>query len=664
MRRWFAVLMLVLLVSPVSAQTKKKKTPAPVPAPTEAILQAIAEKTAALEKAIAELPDGDSPLAAFRPDVEIFRNAAQLLTRHKEFFSKDSAASTLDVLDKGLARAKAIKAGDLSWRDVVGKTVVRGYRSEVDGSAQPYAVTVPASFQDGQPSRVDVVLHGRDGTFTEVKFLKNHADRKSADNPFIQIDIAGRGNNAYRWAGERDVLEAVQHFQLDARRRSIPIEPSRIVLRGFSMGGAGTWHLGLHHPDKWCVMSPGAGFTTTHGYIAGLPNPLPPHQEACLKIYDAVHYAENAAMIPIVAYSGGMDAQKKAADNIEARVKELGLSMVHLIAPDEAHRFPPEYVKKAEVYWSKYAELGRPKAPEKVHFTTYTLKYPVCEWVTILAVDTHYEKTQVDAERTRNGFRLSTKNVDALSLDLNKLVDDPSVVIRKPQSIIIDDQKLVALPEKNLVRLINEAGRWKTISADDWQAHVRAHNPKRPGLQGPIDDAFTSAFLCVRGTGQPWHAETQKSADADLARFEQEWSKFLRGRLPIKNDTDVTDDDIAGKNLILFGDPSSNSLIAKVIGELPIRWTAKDLTMAGQTVASDRHLPALIHPNPLNRDRYVVLNSGHTFHAKEFTGTNAQLYPRLGDFAILRISEAGGLNVDVVAAGLFDETWRFPTGKK
>src|SRR5205823_1943804 len=32
---------------------------------------------------------------------------------------------------------------------------------------------------------------------------------------------------------------------------------------------------------------------------------------------------------------------------------------------------------------------------------------------------------------------------------------------------------------------------------------------KRPGLQGPIDDAFTSRFLCVRGTGTPWTPTTR-----------------------------------------------------------------------------------------------------------------------------------------------------------
>ena len=41
----------------------------------------------------------------------------------------------------------------------------------------------------------------------------------------------------------------------------------------------------------------------------------------------------------------------------------------------------------------------------------------------------------------------------------------------------------------------------------------------------------------------------------------------------------------------------------------------------------------MIYPNPLDPTRYVVVNSGHTFGEKEFKGTNALLYPRLGDYA-------------------------------
>ena len=77
------------------------------------------------------------------------------------------------------------------------------------------------------------------------------------------------------------------------------------------MGGAGTWHIGLRHPDRFAVLQPGAGFTTTHGYIAKLPDPLPRYQEKCLRIYDAYRYAENAFNVPIVAYSGEMTGRSR-----------------------------------------------------------------------------------------------------------------------------------------------------------------------------------------------------------------------------------------------------------------------------------------------------------------------------------------------------------------
>lgn len=627
-------------------------------APDAATLKKITDKTAELDEALGDLrrfttPDG------LMADVEIYANAAKNIVAFEEWFNKDSAAWTLEILDKGLARAKSIlDRKGAPWRtDVAGKTTVRGYRSQVDGTAQPYAVTFPASFgKDKKKWRTDVVLHGRNSSFTEVAFLRADG-RKLGDNPYVQIDIAGRGNNAYRWAGEADVHEAMNNYFNQEPRLEIlkSIDKDRVVLRGFSMGGAGTWHLGLHFPDRWCVMSPGAGFTTTHGYIGGLPKELPAHQEACLKIYDAVDYAENAAAIPIVAYSGGKDPQKAAADNIEARVKSLGLSMVHFIAPDAGHTFLPEYVKKAEVLWASHAEKGRSAYPAEVHFTTYTLKYPSCDWVKILGLDKHYEKTQVDAKRTADGFDVKTRNVAVLGLVLEEKTS-------KKQKVTIDGQELNVSPTLvwglSEVLLEKDGKTWKSLQFEDWNAKMSAR--KLPGSQGPIDDAFAGPFLCVKGTGKTWHPDTQKYVDADLARFQAEFARYMRGKVRVKNDVDITEADVKNHNLILFGDPSSNSVLAKIAKDLPITWTEKNLTMAGQSVPSAGHLPVLIHPNPLRRDRMVVLNSGHTFHAKEFQGTNAQLYPRLGDYALLRIPEGGGLGAEVVTAGLFDENWRFP----
>ena len=78
-----------------------------------------------------------------------------------------------------------------------------------------------------------------------------------------------------------------------------------------------------------------------------------------------------------------------------------------------------------------------------------------------------------------------------------------------------------------------------------------------------------------------------------------------------------------------------------------------------QSYAAADHVPVLIYPSPLNTGRYVVLNSGHTFHAADFRGTNALLFPRLGDYAILKLApEKDPLAAEVVTAGFFDDFWR------
>ncbi|MFY8057858.1 MAG: hypothetical protein ACOVRM_08965, partial [Planctomycetaceae bacterium] len=70
----------------------------------------------------------------------------------------------------------------------------------------------------------------------------------------------------------------------------------------------------------------------------------------------------------------------------------------------------------------------------------------------------------------------------------------------------------------------------------------------------------------------------------------------------------------------------------------------------------------LIHPNPLNRSKYVVLNSGHTFHERDFRASNAWLFPRLGDAAVLRLSGAAGNAESAIQwSGIFDSGWKLST---
>jgi pimeloyl-ACP methyl ester carboxylesterase len=601
-------------------------------------------------------------------DLEIYQQAVLWIVEHDEFFQKESADWTEEALDRGMLRARLASQGEFPWMHSAGFPVAKGYRSRLDGSVQPYAITFPGTFGKdiSQKWRVDVVLHGRDKTLNEVKFLHNFNGDKAApkEQNFVRIDIYGRGNNAYRWAGEVDVFEVLDHFFASERQfgRERLLDQNRMVLRGFSMGGAGTWHLGLHWPDRWCVLGPGAGFTTTHGYIKNLPGKLPDYQEACLHIYDAVDYAENAFNVPVVAYSGAKDAQMQAAVNIENRLKELGIPMTHLIAPDLEHKFPPEWQKKAEALYAQHAAKGRPEYPPRVRFVTYTLRYPSCNWVEVLGLERHFARSEVDATKTDDGFTVKTTNIRALHLTLP---DGPAQNV----AINIDGQLLSARPVvtpngNHNVYLQRKHGKWSSVLPQRI-ATDRAQRPQKiSGLQGPIDDAFTDGFLCVRGTAKPWHEATQRYADGNLQRFQTEWAKYFRGQIAIRDDVDISNEDIAGKHLILFGDPASNSLIAQVLEGLPLQWSQGEITFAGKRYSAADHVPVMIYPSPLNAARYVVLNSGHTFHAADFQGTNALLYPRLGDYAVLKLAptQRDPLAVEVATAGLFDDFWQL-TGR-
>src|SRR5690606_35225768 len=163
---------------------------------------------------------------------------------------------------------------------------------------------------------------GRNARLNEVSFLTSAArPRPGTVHPdYLQLEVYGRTNNAFRWAGEADVFEA-----LEAVERNYRVDRNRIVLRGFSMGGAGTWHIGLHHPDRWVASGAGAGFTDTLTYAKNsLPANVPDWQKRAMRIYDATDYAPNARTLAVVGYGGEDDPQLQAAVNIREALQRDG----------------------------------------------------------------------------------------------------------------------------------------------------------------------------------------------------------------------------------------------------------------------------------------------------------------------------------------------------
>ena len=107
-----------------------------------ATLKAIAEKTDKLGGILRTLRK-QGVRDPYLADVEVYHKAATWLVRHQEYFQANIGKQTLDVLVRGLQRALQLAQGESPWLQQRGSSVARGYRSTIDGSVQPFAVTFP-----------------------------------------------------------------------------------------------------------------------------------------------------------------------------------------------------------------------------------------------------------------------------------------------------------------------------------------------------------------------------------------------------------------------------------------------------------------------------------------------------------------------------------------
>ena len=178
-------------------------------------------------------------------------------------------------------------------------------------------------------------------------------------------------------------------------------------------------------------------------------------------------------------------------------------------------------------------------------------------------------------------------------------------------------------------------------------------------MQGPIDDAFMSRFVVVPPTKTQSNAKLARWVDFELDHFRDRWSSLLRGELIERRASSLDSGDVAESNLILWGDPDSNPVIAEMVEGLPVEWGDGEFTFRGKTYDSGEFVPAFIFPNPLNPERYVVINSGLTFR-EGHDRTNSLQNPKLGDWVVIGLDEdpsdlAPGR---IEASGFFDEEWQ------
>jgi hypothetical protein len=401
---------------------------------------------------------------------------------------------------------------------------------------------------------------------------------------------------------------------------------------GHSMGGCGTYQIGLHYPDEFggltpidAAMGPKVA-NIARNYLAD--RNFTPQVPEWMRPQVAIHSPEmlypNARNARVFFKNAGAGIQGTSTVFTDAIVAEGGFSKAESF-PGMLHNFADKIPYSGFV--KELIEQPIPRHPSEVKFVTNTLRYNRAYWVTLDRLTRHNATASITATCDGSkGLVLKTDNIDALTL---RLGDCPAP---KNGKLVVDGVTvLTSLPDGEL-HLSKAGGAWKT---GEWPGSGQV---KRHGLQGPIDDAFNSRFLAVYGEG----ARDLAVAELDALR-NPPGPMDIHGDFMLKPADKVTQADVDTYNLILFGTPDNNAVLKRLAGSLPSE------LMKGR---DDLTRSIFIYPNPENKNRYVVVWQDKVLSTAGDTLHNPWIFPicSLPDYVWVKDGK-------IISGGHFDSDW-------
>jgi predicted peptidase len=185
-----------------------------------------------------------------------------------------------------------------------------------------YLLSLPDGYGTDPAKRWPLILflHGAGERGTNVWLVAKHGPFKTdaATNNFIIVSpLCPAGKN---WS--EDLLLAL----LDEIEAKYPVDTHRVYLTGLSMGGFGTWNLGLNHPEKFAAMAPICGGGETIPIVLA-------------QNYDDATFAQMKSL-GIWAFHGGKDTTvpPDESEHMVNALKAAGCSDIKLtIYPEAGH---------------------------------------------------------------------------------------------------------------------------------------------------------------------------------------------------------------------------------------------------------------------------------------------------------------------------------------
>ena len=176
---------------------------------------------------------------------------------------------------------------------------------EFQGMFQHYGLYIPTSYARRdhplRPSPATVWLHPRsDGNaHLAAAWVPGIIKQLGEERNNIIISPSARGSSTW-WIGrgQEDFRES-----WDDAMASFSIDPNRVYLAGHSMGGFGSYLIGLLYPDRFAAAFPISGPPTQGGWL-GVGKGIDPQNGGDIEAELLFNIVENARNLPYVIYQG------------------------------------------------------------------------------------------------------------------------------------------------------------------------------------------------------------------------------------------------------------------------------------------------------------------------------------------------------------------------
>jgi pimeloyl-ACP methyl ester carboxylesterase len=561
-----------------------------------------------------------------------------------------------DRLETARRFADEIAAGRDPYRDRSG-TMVKAYRSELDDTLQPYGLHLPRGYDPSRRYPLVVSLHGAGSNhllnLRRVFGLGNRpgegdyeAIRNEVALPDVDFIVAtpyGRGEFAgYTGIGENDVLRVMESVQ-----KAYNVDPDRVHLTGLSMGGGGTWHLGLRYPDRFASLTPVCAVAHAGRYTRD-----PTAEDTALfDLTSAYAIAENAASLRVFMFHGDEDkAVPVEQSRTMAKAFEgfgwLGGSARYFELPG-VHHFAWDLAYRDASLFERVRDLRRTPVPARVVYTTHSPRYRQAYWLRIDRIDKGLELARIEGERAEGRISVKTRNLAAFSI----LLSPELAPSNRPVDVVVDGKSVFRGAPAGAALSFARRGRgtFARVPRASAPSDLPDHGEAGLGSRSIVEAA---AHLYVYGTGGG--AET-----TDLLKRRAEtladWRPRAKARWNVMPDTVVTPELMRSRNLVLVGNARTNAVVAKLAAKLPLRDEATGVLAGTRRVAGADAAYRLICPNPEAPGRYVLVYGAASAAALDQLLPTRRDVRRPSTSADYLVIDADG---SVKLAGLFRNAWR------